>query len=102
MRDSCWSIYPEPRKKNASSGLASPVRRALAPRNGDRDTGDGCSRWESTAVFIVSERHDTNMAEFGRGVVLRHPVAVYFVGAYLFTWLISAPAYVMGVNWTSW
>ncbi|MFB6082298.1 MAG: hypothetical protein ABEJ67_05695 [Halanaeroarchaeum sp.] len=42
------------------------------------------------------------MAEFGRGVVLRHPVAVYFVGAYLFTWLISAPAYVMGVNWTSW
>ncbi|MDG5778064.1 type II CAAX endopeptidase family protein [Haloarculaceae archaeon H-GB2-1] len=30
-----------------------------------------------------------------------HPVAAFFLGAYLYTWLVSAPAIVMGVNWTA-
>lgn len=30
-----------------------------------------------------------------------HPVAAFFVGAYLYTWLVSAPAYVLGVTWTA-
>lgn len=31
-----------------------------------------------------------------------HPVAAFFVGAYAFTWIISAPAAFMELSWTPW
>ena len=42
------------------------------------------------------------MVDSRLSVVDDHPVATFFVGAYLFTWLISAPAYFMEVGWTAW
>jgi membrane protease YdiL (CAAX protease family) len=31
-----------------------------------------------------------------------HPVAAFFIGAYAYTWIISAPAFVMEESWTPW
>jgi membrane protease YdiL (CAAX protease family) len=30
-----------------------------------------------------------------------HPVAAFFVGAYAYTWVVTAPTYFMGVNWSA-
>ena len=42
------------------------------------------------------------MAESRISWVNSHPVLAFFVGAYAFTWIVSAPAYFMEESWTPW